>query len=336
MNNENNEDIEVAKLLQCWRIMPFLDAGETVDGETEWWILGPSNKVLEPSISGPFTREEAFATALEHNKAYSVNAVYVHGKDENGETVGDFEEPSEGDFEKPPRTPFEQAAMEVGDYAVKKVLADLRNEAKPKRNRKPKEEEVADTTTYGSCPYCGQNLTNTAVCKHFVVSLGDDDGGGDWVTPLYYAFTEHHNESHDNMIECLDGYFEALCGLCDQVVKRGADEAKRILSEAKRLPRAERAILTQAVQLLDHLGGSEDYETPQELLRDELPSQLKTFFTELFRQARGKPMATDWIIQGGLEWTYTDYWAEDAEKCIRCIIQQSRKATDRLRKIVRK
>jgi hypothetical protein len=68
-------------------------------------------------------------------------------------------------------------------------------------------------------------------------------------------------------------------------------------------------------------------------LHDELPS----LFTELFRQARGKPMAADWIIRhnrpGGLESTGEDYWAEDAEKCIRCIIQQSRKATDRLRKM---
>jgi hypothetical protein len=41
---------------------------------------------------------------------------------------------------------------------------------------------------------------------------------GDTVTPLYFGWTEHHDESHDNMIECLDGYFEALCGLCDQIV----------------------------------------------------------------------------------------------------------------------
>jgi hypothetical protein len=72
-------------------------------------------------------------------------------------------------------------------------------------------------------------------------------------------------------------------------------------------------------------------------LHDELPSQLKTFLTELFRQSRGKPMAAGWIIRhnrpGGLEWTGEDYWSEDAEKCVRCIIQQNRNATDRLRKM---
>ena len=145
-----------------------------------WWILGPNNKTpQEASTAGPFkTKKEAFWTALEHNRTLGVNAVYVHGKNENGErSDGDFEEPSEEDF--------------------------------------------ADTTTDGGCPYCGQNLTNTAVCKHFVGSLGDDDAGGDTVTPLYFGWTEHHDESHDNMIECLDGYFEALCGLCDQIVKAG-------------------------------------------------------------------------------------------------------------------
>jgi hypothetical protein len=171
------------------------------------------------------------------------------------------------------------------------------------------------------------------------------------VTPLYFGLTEHFNESHDKMIRCLDGYFEALCGLCDQVVKRGADEAKRIFSEAKRLPtgqydhcnypeRSERAILTKAIQLLERLGASEDYETPQDLLRSELRPQLKAFFTELFYQASGRPMSTSagWKIDSSrpgasLESSSTDYWAEDVEKCIRCIIQQSRKATDRLRKM---
>jgi hypothetical protein len=120
------------------------------------------------------------------------------------------------------------------------------------------------------------------------------------------------------MVECLDGYFEALCGLCDQIVKAGADEAKKTLSEAERLPPAERAILAQAVQLLEGFAPSEDYETVQDSLRGELGPQLKTFFTELFRQARGKPMAADYILDHPLEWTGTHYWAEDAGKCIRC------------------
>jgi hypothetical protein len=35
-------------------------------------------------------------------------------------------------------------------------------------------------------------------------------------------------------------------------------------------------------------------------------------------------------------WSGTDYWAEDPEKCIRCIIHQSRKATDRPEEDARK
>jgi hypothetical protein len=56
----------------CWRIMPF----SLFDGETEWWVLGPDHQPVDGGIVP--TREQAFAMALEHNKAYGVNAVYVY------------------------------------------------------------------------------------------------------------------------------------------------------------------------------------------------------------------------------------------------------------------
>jgi hypothetical protein len=58
---------------QCWRIMPFL----RFEGKEEWWILGPENQPVPGGIVP--TRKEAYAIALEHNKTYGVNAVYVHG-----------------------------------------------------------------------------------------------------------------------------------------------------------------------------------------------------------------------------------------------------------------
>src|SRR5215471_10793966 len=125
-----------------------------------------------------------------------------------------------------------------------------------------KEEEVADTTTCGSCPYCthgqksDQGLESRwedlekGLCRHWVASLCDDDDGGDTVTPLYFGWTEHHNESHDNMIGCLDGYFEALCALCEQFDKEGPRKRKAILNHAKKLPSTEAAILRQATKIL--------------------------------------------------------------------------------------
>src|SRR5205814_1867048 len=81
--------------------------------------------------------------ALEHNRTLGVNAVYVHRK-ENEELEGDFEEPSDDDFEDEPaeQPSLEQSIMEVGDQAMKNVLADLRKEERaashaPKRSRKP-------------------------------------------------------------------------------------------------------------------------------------------------------------------------------------------------------
>jgi hypothetical protein len=60
------------------------------EGEKEWWVLGPDNKTVPGGIVP--TREEAFAIALEHSKAYGANAVYVHGiAGKNGK----WEEPSQ-------------------------------------------------------------------------------------------------------------------------------------------------------------------------------------------------------------------------------------------------
>jgi hypothetical protein len=57
---------------QCWRIMPF----SLFDGETEWWVLGPDHQPVDGGIVP--TKEQAFAMALEHNKKYGVDAVYVY------------------------------------------------------------------------------------------------------------------------------------------------------------------------------------------------------------------------------------------------------------------
>src|SRR5512132_2148549 len=108
-------------LLQCWHILPVTpDEG----GAETWWVLGQNNTAAqEPSTAGPFsTKEEAFAIALEHNKAYGINAVYVHGRREKDGKIA-------GDFEGPPLTSFEQAIIEVGDQAMKNVLKN--NEQSP-------------------------------------------------------------------------------------------------------------------------------------------------------------------------------------------------------------
>lgn len=66
--------------------------------------------------------------------------------------------------------------------------------------------------------------------------------------------------------------------------------------------------------------------------------ELVRAYPKIDVESGGSPAKADWRIEyrgpgRGLAWTGTDYWAEDAEKCIRCIIQQSRKATDRVRKM---
>ena len=374
-------------LLRCWHILPVTpDEG----GAETWWVLGQNNTVAqEPSTVGPFsTKEEAFAIALEHNKAYGINAVYVHGRREkDGEIAGDFEGPS--------LTSFEQAIIKVGDQAMKNVLKN--NEQSPNAEiweqmdkdfedykkkmaegaypeaenveeqvRKKKEinpdapEEYLRKWTVSAIaatkrlnkeffpvdPFEDPPSPETVAVvqkswHHFVVSLGDDDDGGDTVTPLYFGWTEHHNERHDNMIGYLDRYFEAVCALCEQFDKEGPRKRKAILNHVKKLPSTEAAILRQAMKILDdHPSPREDDDTIPTLLF-ELGPQLKIFFTELFLQSGGSSAKTNYRIDSGpwynpLEWTGTHYWAEDAGKCIRCIIQESRKATDRLQKLVQK
>jgi hypothetical protein len=56
---------------KCYGIMPFAHGNDVF----EWWLLEYGNKVLSTGHS----REEAFAKALEHNKAQGVPAVYVMG-----------------------------------------------------------------------------------------------------------------------------------------------------------------------------------------------------------------------------------------------------------------
>lgn len=69
---------------QCWRIMPF----DRFEGGEDWWVLGPDHQPVDGGIVP--TKEEAFAMALEHNKPYGVDAVYVHGP---GCKNGKWEEP---------------------------------------------------------------------------------------------------------------------------------------------------------------------------------------------------------------------------------------------------
>jgi hypothetical protein len=117
-DNSTPEEPPVETLLQCWHILP-VTRDEEEEGET-WWILGPNNTVAgEASTAGPFTtREEAFAIALEHNRALGVNAVYVHRRDENGKMTGDFEEPLDDIWEQMDKD-FEEylEKMAAGTYA---------------------------------------------------------------------------------------------------------------------------------------------------------------------------------------------------------------------------
>jgi len=100
---------------QCWRIMPF----SMFDGEDdEWWVLGPDHQPVDGGIVP--TKEQAFAMALEHNKAYGVDAVYVY-------TTSSMKK---GNWEKPPEEAqpqvttdeiWEQMDKDFEDY--KKLMA---------------------------------------------------------------------------------------------------------------------------------------------------------------------------------------------------------------------
>jgi hypothetical protein len=199
---------------------------------------------------------------------------------------------------------------------------------------KIKQEEVADTKTYGSCLYCRQDLEKGA-CQHWIASLDDDSDGHDTVTPLYFGWADYCGKVHEEMIVSIDNYFEGLCGVCDQVIKKGPSEVKRVLRAAKDFPLVEEATLRDATKLLDQPEAG-DYEAVRNLL-GALDRELKALFTDFVLRGGGK--ATNWEIPNPPpvpSWSGTNYWAEDAERCVGCIIQESRKATDRLRKLVRK
>ena len=116
-NEDTPETVEI--LLQCWHMMPV--ARDEDEGET-WWVLGMNNTAAhDASTAGPFsTKDEAFAIALEHNRKFRVNAVYVHFRAENGKMSCDFEEPTETQL-----TLLEQSIIEIGDKAMQDVLDDL-------------------------------------------------------------------------------------------------------------------------------------------------------------------------------------------------------------------
>src|SRR5437870_10004749 len=226
----------------------------------------------------------------------------------------------------PPRTAeeFEDLIRKVGDEAMKRLGEKY---AVPKENSGP---------PANACPYCRQNL-DEGVCEHWIASLSDDRDGYDTVTPLYFGWLDYCNKSQEEMIASLDSYFEALCALCDQVVKKGPDEGKRILRAAKGLPAVEKATLREAIKILDLPDAKENYETAHDLLSGEFFRQMKEAFTDFVLRCGGK--ATNWEINNpppAPSWSGTNYCAEDAKKCVMSIIQECGKATDRLDKLIHK
>jgi hypothetical protein len=100
---------------QCWRIMPF----SMFDGEDdEWWVLGPDHQPVDGGIVP--TKEQAFAMALEHNKAYGVDAVYVYTT--SSMKKGNWEkQPEEAQPQVTTDEIWEQMDKDFEDY--KKLLA---------------------------------------------------------------------------------------------------------------------------------------------------------------------------------------------------------------------
>jgi Flp pilus assembly protein TadB len=94
------------------------------------------------------TKDEAYAIALEHNKAYDVPAVYVHGE---AMKKGRWEQPPaashaskethESQASQLVATPFEQTIMQVGDQAMQDVMKDLASSQQP--SRKPMNKNIA-------------------------------------------------------------------------------------------------------------------------------------------------------------------------------------------------
>jgi|GEM_PF-4161062 len=188
--------------------------------------------------------------------------------------------------------------------------------------------------TYGSCPYCEQDLEE-GVCQHRVADLRDDSDGVDTATPLYFGWSEYWGKVHEDMIASMDNYYEALCVLCDEILKQR--EAEQVIRATKGWPRMEKAMLREAIKLVNLARRREDRETANVCL-GALGPKMKDLFAEFVLHCGGR--ATNWEISGQApgypEWSGTNYWAADAHECIRCIIQQSRNATDRLRKLMLK
>ena len=142
------------------------------------------------------------------------------------------------------------------------------------------------------------------------------------------------------MTGSLDSYFGALCRLCDQVSKKGSNERKRILREAKGLPPVEKATLKHAIKILDLPDAKENYETTHGLLRGEFGRQMQDLFTDFFLRCGEKTRKTDYLINschpGYPTWSGTHYWAENPKKCVVFIIQEREKATDRINKLIYK
>jgi hypothetical protein len=188
-----------------------------------------------------------------------------------------------------------------------------------------------DTTIYGSCPYCGQNLER-GVCEHWVATLSDDSDGYDTVTPLYFGWIERMSDTQEKMMASLDSYFKALCALCEQVAKKGPGERQRILREAKRLP-LEQATLREAINVLDLVDAKDNYETIDDLLHGEFGRHMKDVFADFFLSWGEKVSKIDWTTPHsvGLSWSSTNYFAQDAVGCVLSIIHKCAKATERIK-----
>jgi hypothetical protein len=181
------------------------------------------------------------------------------------------------------------------------------------------------------CPYCQKDL-NEDVCEHWVATLCDDGDGFDTQTPLYFGWIERCDGIQERMVVSFDRYFRALCVLCEQVAKKGPDERKRVLREARRLP-LEEVTLTEAIKVVGLLDAKDNYETTDDLLRGEFGRQMKDVFTDFFGHWSGKCSKIDWTIASGpgLSWGGTSYCARDANGCVMNITYRCEQATRRIK-----
>lgn len=179
------------------------------------------------------------------------------------------------------------------------------------------------------CPYCDQQLQEN-ICEHWVASLVDDSDGFDTVTPIYFGWTEHASELQDKMMSSLDTHFKALCDLCDGAIKK--DRGKSLLEALVDFPFAEKALLLKAIEVLNQPESQENYDDTQAAL-SECDRELKDLFTDLVRRCGGVAIDRGMDHSPGLEWSGTDYCAENAQECVLCVIHETEKATERLRSV---